>query len=197
MESESDNKVLSSDESFFNLSGGETAEWVRNIIGDPDDKLKHEGNFFSDRPPYITYYYKGLGKIQFYFRDVKEIYIGKLIPYVRLTDSIERLQLQLGLEGESLREVARRYYTFSSVSTDKLDKIANKLWQDKDAEGYYTIDALSWFCKVIANSRDPRYRTLLHRIINESSSKKLRKYAENSLQMLPGDEVTQFIPKNI
>lgn len=45
------------------------------------------------------------------------------------------------------------------------------------------IDALSWMCKALGSSGKPEYKEILSRVIQTSTSDKLKKYARKSLDM--------------
>lgn len=46
------------------------------------------------------------------------------------------------------------------------------------------VDAMSWLCKVLGASRDTRYAETLRTVAGNTNNRKLRKYAENSLDHL-------------
>ncbi len=54
------------------------------------------------------------------------------------------------------------------------------------------IDALAWACKLLGLSGTPRYRTVLEHTIENSSSRKLKKYAKKALKKIGKGDVEQY-----
>jgi len=53
-----------------------------------------------------------------------------------------------------------------------------------EAHDRYSVDAMSWLCKALANSQNPEHRKTLEKVAQEAKSAKLQKYAKKSLQMM-------------
>ncbi|WP_196138210.1 hypothetical protein [Aliikangiella sp. G2MR2-5] len=192
MKDRSEKKKPSRKELFHNLTGGESERLVVSKIGNPDKVFKNEGNFFSGRAPNVTYEYDSLGKIQFSARDDIPLFIDKVIPIVKWSGNISSIKTQLKSSGEALQRYAKSYYQQSELQTDILDLIAAKIWEAKDTQSPYNVDAISWLCKVLGKSHNSRYRTLLENVARMANSNKLRKYAKSSLDLLPETKVEQF-----
>jgi hypothetical protein len=97
-------------------------------------------------------------------------------------------------DGLTLRDLAREYYLNAVVGESELDLFANRIWQLKQSQDRYVVDAVSWFCKLILKSKNPRYRDMLEKVAEHATSKKLRKYAQVSHDRLPAEYVEQFSP---
>ncbi len=52
-------------------------------------------------------------------------------------------------------------------------------------KGKKSADAMAWFCKALGASGQARYKNTLQKVIKNTRSRKLRKYAQKSLAMLP------------
>lgn len=187
-------KELSREELFLNLTSGESESLVVSKLGRPDGISKYSGNAFIGKRASVTYQYKGLGDIQFSAQNEKPLFIERVTPAVRFSNDISSIEVQLGSTGPTLQSLAKGYYQQDDIEIEVLDLFAEKIWGEKSTEDPYVVDALSWLCKVLSKSNNSRYRSLLQDIADEASAKKLRKYAENSVDLLPATEVEQFIP---
>ena len=186
--------MLSREEYFLNLASGESISLVKEKIGEPDSISKYDGSFFSERPPTVTYQYKDLGSILFTSKNSEPQFVERVMPITKQSDGLSLVEMQLNSEGLTLQYIAKSYYQFDELAEEKLDLFAAKVWSSKDAEDPYTIDAVSWLCKALAKSNNPRYKSLLGKIASGAASKKLKKYAADSFQLLPSEGVPQYIP---
>lgn len=187
-------KELSREELFLNLAGGESESLVVSKLGKPDGVSKHSGNAFTGKPGSITYQYKGLGNIQFSARNEKPLFIERVTPTVNFSNDISSIKKQLDSTGTTLQTLTKGYYQQDDIEIEVLDLFAEKIWDDKETDDPYVVDALAWLCKTLSKSNNSRYRSLLQNIANEASSKKLRKHAKENLDLLPATEVEQFMP---
>ena len=179
---------------FLNLASGESKNLIIAKLGEPDSISKYGGNFLIEKPPSVTYQYEGLGSIQFSARNSEALFVEKVIPSIKQSANISSIQKQLGSNGQTLQSIAKGYYQHNDLDIDMLDLFAEKIWTDKNTEDPYTVDALSWLCKVLAKSNNSRYRSLLQNVANVAGESKLRKYAASSLNLLPTEETEQFLP---
>jgi len=86
---------------------------------------------------------------------------------------------------ESQRQAAQDVYNGIERNPDVLDVIAEVLAQGYQRPGHIQIDATSWMCKALGASGNVRYRDLLQRVAETAADRKVRKYALQSLEMLP------------
>jgi hypothetical protein len=94
---------------------------------------------------------------------------------------------------ESQREAAQNLYNGIDRSPEVLDVVAEVLLQSYQRPGFIEVDATSWMCKALGASGDVRYRGVLQQIADKASERKVRKYAEQSLGMLPEGNAAPYI----
>lgn len=94
---------------------------------------------------------------------------------------------------ESQREAAQDVYNGIERNPDVLDVMAEVLAQGYQRPGHLQVDATSWMCKALGASGNVRYRDLLQRIADTASERKVRKYAQQSLEMLPPGNSQPYI----
>jgi len=85
-----------------------------------------------------------------------------------------------------VRKAARHLaqtYTHNSLALNAAEKFLQNGYNKYPDDWYYN-DALSWLCKFLAASNQKQYRTTLQIVAEKASNRKLRKYAEESLQPL-------------
>lgn len=75
-----------------------------------------------------------------------------------------------------------------------LDVVAEVLLQSYQRPGYIQVDATSWLCKATGASGNLRYKGILQQIADKASERKVRKYAEQSLDMLPQAPAPPYLP---
>lgn len=110
--------------------------------------------------------------------------------------------LELGLayalwttDPKLLRETHRRLFQQRVTTTPTLDVIADRLWLSLRDPQPQLVDALAWGCKVLEQSRNGRYRTVLNDVASNSQDKKLAKYAKDALEELSSLEVELYAPR--
>ena len=67
-----------------------------------------------------------------------------------------------------IRKAAKVLSAVDDISVSETDAIAYRMWMDRDSQDAYEVDAMAWLCKVIAKSKNPRYRDLLKSISAEA-----------------------------
>lgn len=98
---------------------------------------------------------------------------------------------------ESQREAAQDIYNGIERNPDVLDVLAEVLAQGYQRPGHMQVDATSWMCKALGASGQPRYRGLLRQIADTATERKVRKYAQQSLEMLPPGEAEPYVPGTV
>ncbi len=88
----------------------------------------------------------------------------------------------------TLRRAAKGIYHNGIRDREVLDVLSEKLLESYNYNGRTGIDAISWGCKAIGRSGDLRYKNVLETIKNNTGYRKIRKYAEKSLRMMPMGE---------
>ena len=94
---------------------------------------------------------------------------------------------------ESQREAAQNIYNGIDRNPGVLDVVAEVLLQTYQRPGFIEVDATSWMCKALGASADVRYKGVLQQIADKASERKVRKYAEQSLAMLPQANAAPYI----
>jgi hypothetical protein len=98
---------------------------------------------------------------------------------------------------ESQREAAQDIYNGIERNPDVLDVLAEVLAQGYQRPGHLQIDATSWMCKALGASGQARYRGLLRQIADTATERKVRKYAQQSLDMLPPGQAEPYVPGTV
>lgn len=175
---------VTEEQTFLNIQGGESSEIIIKKLGPPDSMEQLKASLF--RPLHqTTYAYNDLGEIYF-SRIFNNLFVKKIIPN-RENNNITLEDQLLSNNPIFLRELGIDYYKLSDISESELDQIANKIWSLKDSRDPYMIDALSWFCKVLGNSNNSKYRKTLESLASQDIHRKLKKYARSSLENLPSN----------
>ncbi len=73
-----------------------------------------------------------------------------------------------------------------------LDAGAQRAWQERSTSGR-GIDGVAWLVKCIGASGNPRYKSILTDIQDESKVRKIRKYAKKAIIALRNSDVDQYI----
>ncbi len=94
---------------------------------------------------------------------------------------------------ESQRDAAQTVYNGLDRNPEVLDVMAEVLLQNYQRPGFIQVDATSWMCKALGASGKTRYRGVLQQIVDKAAEKKVRKYAEQSLNMLPQGDAALYI----
>lgn len=91
-----------------------------------------------------------------------------------------------------LQETAKRMYIEHATDSGLLDVMADRLWLSLAHPAPDYSDAFAWMCKVIEQSRDGRYATLMHDLIEKSTDSKVAKRAASALDELLNTQVNQY-----
>ncbi len=94
---------------------------------------------------------------------------------------------------ESQRDAAQAVYNGFDRNTEILDVMAEVLLQTYQRPGFVQVDATSWMCKALGASGNARYKGVLQQIADKAVERKVRKYAEQSLSMLPQGDAALYI----
>ncbi len=94
---------------------------------------------------------------------------------------------------ESQRDAAQNIYNGVERNPEVLDIVAEVLLQGYQRPGNIQVDATSWMCKALGASGKARYRGVLQQIADKAAERKVRKYAEQSLALLPQSDAAPYI----
>ncbi len=94
-------------------------------------------------------------------------------------------QLDSG-QGKEMRLAARQIAKKKIYDAEVLEQLAKGLQKDylRNDLDKVSIDALSWYCKVLGQASDPNYLPILEQVSESAANKKLKKYAVKSLAVL-------------
>ena len=110
-----------------------------------------------------------------------------------LTGALRTVEMLVRSGPESQRDAAQNIFHGIDRNPDVLDVVAEVLLQTYQRPGFIEADAASWMCKALGASGDVRYRAVLQQIADKASEVKVRKYAEQSLGMLPPGNADPYI----
>lgn len=186
-------RSLNRTELFVAISAGESADLVQAKLGPPDKTSTYRGNILAERPAHVMFMYDGLGSIQFSSDAGEPGYVQKVNMEIQVEFPKDSLADQLdSADPQTLARLVRRYYQQQESDPEVLDLFAAKAWRERGTGDKRLVDTLSWVCKVLGQSQNSRYKTVLQAIASEASDKKLRKYAQSSLALLPDEATMQF-----
>lgn len=190
------NKTRSEAELFLSIMAGDRYFFVESKLGAPDHISEEvKAKFLSGRAPQVIYTYSKLGKVQFSVWSGKSLVVEKVFPDVDVIKSPADIDVFLGAsDSATLLYVVKALYKKGITDEKSLDVVAEKIWRDRESEDTYTIKSVAYLCKIIAKSKNPRYRELLENTSNGESHSKILKYARYSLAQLTDEDVAQFTP---
>ncbi|MFH0782941.1 MAG: hypothetical protein V2B20_13475 [Pseudomonadota bacterium] len=94
---------------------------------------------------------------------------------------------------ESQRDVAQSVYNGMERDPEVLEVVAEVLLQTFQKPGPIQTDATAWLCKALGASGNARYKAVLQQVADKAADKKVRKYASQSLSMLPEGNAAPYI----
>jgi len=112
------------------------------------------------------------------------------IPAMAVSTAGERYINQIVGGGmSSLRRASQSIYHSGLTERVVLDVLAEKLLQTYNETSSTGVDALAWACKALGQSGNIRYRNVLKTVKKKAKHSKVRKYAKQSLDMMPAGKV--------
>ena len=171
---------------FSNIMTGESSKLVRYKFGEPDEILHPAKN--------STYIYYGLGKVRFTRHSKNESYVNLVLPYIGL-NNLSKNSVESLIEpatGRTLRELAKEYYDLNIKNVEILDVFAEKIWKERNHKDRYMTDGVAWLCKIIGQSQNSRYKTLLETLLKSNTSNIKKSHIRNSLEALVDSNSPQF-----
>ena len=84
----------------------------------------------------------------------------------------------------SIRDAAKSIYNTGEKDQTVLDALAEVLLENYKKEDRDNVDAMSWASKALGNSGNGRYHDTLKEVAENGGHRKLRKYAQQSLDQL-------------
>lgn len=188
-------KTRSKRELFLSIVGGENIQFVEEMLGKPNAQNEVEGNAFFDKPDRLHYTYEDLGKIVFSSFRSRAMSVEKVVPILSNDASSKDLMYLVTNSDEyQFRNFVANLYRQTEVRVNFLDVLAQKLWDERVLKKSIEVDYLAWICKILGKSGNPRYRTLLRDISESAEIRKLKKYAKANLDILPQENLVQFVP---
>lgn len=169
---------------FTSIRSGESAAQVVKKLGEPASISVNEANLFSGRQTRIYYQYPELGRIQFDGIKDKNWRANSVIKVdiaLQAKEDIAAIHSDLNtMTAVEIRDMAKAFANQAEVSTELLDSFAQKVWNERNSSDKVMIDAVAWLCTVIGNSGNLRYQQALSDIAADTSSNKLKKYAQKA-----------------
>jgi hypothetical protein len=123
-------------------------------------------------------------KITFFISIIVVLMIA--IPAMAVSPKGEQYVNQIvGGDSTSMRQAAQSIYNNEFKERVVLDVLAEKLIQTYNDTDSTTMDAVAWACKALGRSGNVRYRNILNTVNDNAKKYKVRKYAKQSLKMMP------------
>jgi hypothetical protein len=98
---------------------------------------------------------------------------------------------------ESQRDAARNIFNGSLREQEVYDVVAEVLLQVYQRQGFVETDTTSWLCKALGASNNSRYRGVLQEVIDRAPDRKVKKYATDSLNMIPQGNAEPYRPGTV
>jgi len=149
----------------------------------------------------IEFTYVGLGTVRFAYSESQANWLLDVAQGVsplywsKLEGRFATLYELVNSDDErELREVARYMLKQNGIEKALLNRVADRIYRSRLDTNEEMADSLAWLSKVLARSRDGRYRKLLFDVSNTAASKKLRKYALQAATELPASTEADYVP---
>ncbi len=111
-----------------------------------------------------------------------------------LTPAQQQTVNSLALGGPTtLRQTAESIYYTGETDRGVLDVLAEVMLTNYQRSTPSEIDAMSWACRALGNSGDPRYRGVLQEIADKGSHRKMAKYAKNGLKQMRDEAADPYV----
>ena len=98
---------------------------------------------------------------------------------------------------ESQKDAAQSIVNGSERDPEVLDVAAEVLLQVYQRPGFIEVDATAWLCKALGSSGNGRYRGVLQEVAEKAAERKVKKYATQSLDMLPQGNTAPYHPGTV
>jgi hypothetical protein len=170
-----------------------------SLPGSYDDETVYIHQPFVGRIPTqrLVVVYDGLGAFRMDL--IKKVYAVETIYNELSLDSDiqdgpgqEIIKMLANYSPDVYRQGAKRICAENQFSNSVLDVAARRIWVDRNGQDSVISDGLAWTAKCIGVSGNPRYKSFLQKVANESKNKKLQKYAKGALVKLLNADVEQF-----
>lgn len=152
------------------------------------------GNIITQR---LVLKYNGLSNVRLGYAG-KELLIERITQTIALSPELASSKygryISSILTGtpQQYRETALTVYRQRLFSDELMDAAAKRIWIDRNTKDRHAIDGVAWLLNCISQSGNPRYRTFLTEVMEQTSVKKIRKYAKRAKTTLLDTEVDQF-----
>ncbi len=93
---------------------------------------------------------------------------------------------------ENIRRIARQIYNERKYNTEILDHAAERIVSEAATRDKLMQDAKAWLCRIIGESRNSRYYSIIKDIAKHSESSKIRKYATKALKNIEESNINQY-----
>lgn len=180
---------------FLTITGGESLASIVQKIGEPDEIEQRRPSFGTPFSPTSIFRYKDLGEI--YMAKYGSVEFASLIKPASTSVNSADFSLEEQLKTSDptrLQELGKIYYSLPDLPERDLDLFASKIWEARYDDDAYMVEAMSWFCKVLGQSKNSRYSTFLRSLSEDEISGKLKRYARSSLKQLDSENRDQFSP---
>lgn len=182
-------ETQSRDDIYLNISTGESGTSIIKKLGSPTTIIEGELNGFTARKSDTQYIYDDLGTIYLQGKDKDSLFVRKTKKKkktIKVDFDMNSIKKDLEKnEGETLQIMAKAYFHNKENRVEALDLFAQKIWEQRNSENPYTIDALAFLAITIGASKNPRYFDALEKTSKDTNSKKLLKHLKKNIKKLP------------
>jgi len=97
----------------------------------------------------------------------------------------------LSSNAHNVKPHVQQLYRSRSATQMDLDAAAERLYMDMYND--QMVDTMAWICRLLGQSSNPRYRTVLLEVMQSRAHKKLRKYAKKAYHQVKRGEAPQYL----
>ena len=191
------------------------------IAGRPDAVLGYQrrmtdGIFVHIRTPYLYYYYRGIGRVTYQYKNgigwimrkvtVNPLAFEPLMPYRDFAaelglpdDATLDMTMLLSGDGPSTQTAVQNNHDRPKAPpTFIMDTAAEMLLARYRAPiELDQLDAYAWICRLLSHRGGARYSAVLEAVANGAVDEKVRGHAKRKIDPAPGAEQTPYVPGSI
>ena len=191
------------------------------IAGKPDAVLGYQrrmtdGLFVHIRTPYLYYYYRGIGRVTYQYKNgigwimrkvtVNPLAFEPLMPYRDFAaelglpdDATLDMTMLLSGDGPSTQTAVQNNHDRPGLPPTFIMDTAAELLLAKYRAPIEADqrDAYNWICRLLSHRGGARYAAVLETVANGAADEKLRRYAELKIDPAPKAEQTPYVPGSI
>ena len=186
---------------FTTIAKGDTLKNVIDKIGLPNNVnviygTRHQAWVGRISYSMLKFEYEGIGALKFeYFSEPLEDWavatVGIFSEFKGALSGHSMMNQNPGVMRSYIQTIMKQ----GNATKLDYDIAAERLYRDINDESF--TDTLSWACKLLATSGDSSYRKVLKNTVDNSPTRKLRKYAEKALKHVKQGDNKEYLSGDV